>query len=181
MTKSIERIFPKSTIKHQKLFAIFRCSGSVSIILFLSLLVKVQFRYQFISYFMLYIRQSEFGFKILAISSKHFDCPVFFIYKKHKKETLRIFSFFYSRKFTHSVAKEFFATNMAGKKWPHIFVALHFPAHKNVALPPPRLVRLTAASSRRGARSGGAAVLMQNFSFGKRIFQKSNVQKRHGI
>mgnify|MGYP001433848739 CR=1 FL=1 len=71
------------------------------------------------------------------------------------------------------MAKEFFATNMAGKKWPHIFVALHFPAHKNVALPPPRLVRLTAASSRRGARSGGAAVLMQNFSFGKRIFQKS--------
>ena len=117
----------------------------------------------------------------LVHNSKYFDCPVFFIYKKHKKETLRIFSFFYSRKFTHSVAKEFFATNMAGKKWPHIFVALHFPAHKNVALPPPRLVRLTAASSRRGARSGGAAMLMQNFSFGKRIFQKPNVQKRHGI
>ena len=144
-------------------------------------MVKVQFGFQFISNFMLHIRQLELGFKIFTTSSKYFDCLIFFIYKKHKKETLRIFSFFYSRKFTHSVAKEFFATNMAGKKWPHIFVALHFPAHKNVALPPPRLVRLTAASSRRGARSGGAAVLMQNFSFGKRIFQKSNVQKRHGI
>ena len=33
---------------------------------------------------------------------------------------------------------------MAGKKWPHIFVALHFPAHKNVASPPPRLVHFTA-------------------------------------
>ena len=43
---------------------------------------------------------------------------------------------------------------MAGKKWPHIFVALHFPAHKNVALPPPRLVRLTAATV--GAALGGA-------------------------
>ena len=126
-----------------------------------------------ISNFMLNIRQSEYVAVNIFLSS------LFNI--KHKKETLRIFSFFYSRKFTHSVAKEFFATNMAGKKWPHIFVALHFPAHKNVALPPPRLVRLTAASSRRGARSGGAAVLMQNFSFGKRIFQKSNVQKRHGI